>query len=101
MKICHIRLRETQATYTSSSQPTGSYPYPYRPPQVIQTPGLLLREPNTNANPLNPLMVLDLDDPTKKEKLYQNETQEKYGLLEERLRAVEGINIPIGVDAAE
>ena len=46
-------------------------------------------------------MVPDLDDLVEKEKLLQNEAQEKYELLEERLRAVEGINIPEGVDAAE
>ena len=44
-------------------------------------------------------MVLDLHDPTEKKKLHQNEVQEKYELLEERLRAIEGINIPRGVDA--
>ena len=46
-------------------------------------------------------MVPDFDDPIEKEKLHQNEAQEIYELLEERLRAVEGINIPGGVDAAE
>ena len=64
--------RETQATYASPSQPIGSYPYPYGPPQVIQTLGLVLHEPNTDANPKNPLMVPDLDDLTEKEKLHQN-----------------------------
>ena len=59
--------RETQATYASPSQPISSYPY--GPPQVIQTPGLVLREPNADANPVNPLMVLDLDDLAEKEKL--------------------------------
>ena len=28
-------FRETQTIYASPSQPIGSYPYPYRPPQVI------------------------------------------------------------------
>ena len=93
--------RETQTTYTSPSQPIGLYPYPYGPPQIIQTLGLVLREPNADANPISPLMVLDLDDPIENEKLHQNEAQEKYKLLEERLRAMEGINIPGGVDAAE
>ena len=32
--------RETQATYASPSQPINTYPYPYGPPQVIQTQGL-------------------------------------------------------------
>ena len=59
---------EIQATYVSPSQYIGSYPYPHGPPQVIQTPRLVLREPNIVANLVNPLMVLDLDDPTKKEK---------------------------------
>ena len=38
--------RETQTTYALPSQPIGSYPYPYRPPQVIQTLRLILHEPN-------------------------------------------------------
>ena len=65
--------RETQTTYTSPSQPIGLYPYPYGPPQIIQTPRLVLRKPNTNVNPVNPLMVPNLNDPVKKEKLHQNE----------------------------
>ena len=85
---------ETQATYASSSQPIGSYPYLYGPPQVIQTPRLVLHEPNANTNPINPLMVLNLGDPIEKEKLHQNKAQEKYELLEEKLRVIEGINIP-------
>ena len=56
--------RETQATYASPSQPISSYPYLYGPSQVIQTPGLVLCEPNTDANIINPLMVPDLNDPT-------------------------------------
>ena len=64
---------ETQTTYASLSQPIGSYPYLYGPSQAIQTPGLVLREPNTDANLVNPLMVPDLDDSVEKEKLHQNE----------------------------
>ena len=93
--------RETQTTYASSSQPIGSYPYPYGPPQAIQTPRLVLHEPNTDANLVKPLMALDLDDPVENKNLHQNDAQEKYELLEERLRAVKGINISRGVDAAE
>ena len=54
-------------------------------------------EPNSGVNLVNPIVVLDLYDPAKKEKLQQNDAQEKYDLLEERLRAVEGINILGGV----
>ena len=93
--------RETQATYASPSQPISSYSYPYGPPKVIQTSRLVLCEPNTDAILVNPLMVLDLDDLAKKEKLHQNEAQEKYELLDERLRVVEEINIPGKVDATE
>ena len=39
-------------------------------------------------------MVPNLDDPIEKEKLHQNEAHEKFELLKERLRVVEGINIP-------
>ena len=101
------------------------FSYFVRPPQVIQrsflkkpasggrpprdkrhkakerAPMLVLREPNTDINPINPLIVPDLDDLIEKEKLHQNEAQEKYELLEERLRVVEGINISEGVDVAE
>ena len=63
--------RETQAMYASPFQPINSYSYPYGPPQIVQTPGLVLREPNVDTNPITPLMVLDLDDPAKKEKLHQ------------------------------
>ena len=69
--------RETQAMYASPFQPINSYSYPYEPPQIVQTPGLVLREPNVDTNPVNPLMVLDLDDPAKKEKLHQNEAYRK------------------------
>ena len=62
---------ETQTKYASPSQPISSYPY--RPSQVIQTIGLVLCKQNTNANIVNPLMILDFDDPAKKEKLHQNE----------------------------
>ena len=46
-------------------------------------------------------MVPNLDALTEKEKLHQNKVHEIYELLEERLRAVEGINIPRGVDVVE
>ena len=73
------------------------YPYLYGPPPIVQTTRPVLLKPNLGINPVNPLVVPNLDDPAEKEKLQQNDAQEKYDLLEERLRAVEGINILDGV----
>ena len=73
------------------------YTYPYVSLLAVQTSGPTLVEPYPRVNPV---MVSDLDDPKEKEKLKQVDTQGKYELLEERLRAVEGINMG-GVDASE
>ena len=81
--------REPQMIYPSQSQPVGINSYPYRPPSVVQTLGPVLFEPNSGANLVNTIVVPDLDNLTEKEKLQQNDTLEKYELLEERLRAVE------------
>ena len=78
-------------------QSVGMYTHPYVPLPVVQTLGPTLVEPYPGANPV---MVPDLDDPKEREKLKQVDTQCKYELLEERLRAVEGLNMG-GVDASE
>ena len=89
---------ETQATYASPSQ---AFPLNYGPLQVINTPGVIIREPKIGANLVDPLAVLDLDEMAKKEKLPQDKALEKYELLEERMRAMEGINILGSLDAIE
>ena len=65
-------------TYPSQSQPVGIYPYPYEPPSIVQTLRPVLFEPNLGVNPVNPILVLDLDDLAKKEKLQQNDAWGKY-----------------------
>ena len=50
---------------------------------------------------MDPLVVPDLDELMGKKKLPQDKTLKKYELLEERMRAVEGINIPRSLDATE
>ena len=77
------------------------YPYLYGPPPIVQTTRPVLLKPNLGINPVNPLVVPNLDDPAEKEKLQQNDAQEKYELLEERLRAIEGINILERVGTSE
>ena len=67
------------------------------PPPTTQTIGPVLIEPYPEVNPV---MVLDLDDPMEREKLKQVDTQDKYELLKERLKAIEGINMG-GIDASE
>ena len=90
--------RETQATHASPSQP---FPFNCGPSQVVKTPGLLIRKPKNDANLLDPLVVPDLDELIEKGKSFQDKALEKYELLEERMRAMEGISILGSIDAAE
>ena len=90
--------RETQTTYVSPSQP---FPFNYRPFQVVNTPGLVIREPRTGTDLVVPLAVPDLDELLEKGKSPQDKALEKYNLLEERMRAMEGIRIPESIDVAE
>ena len=90
--------RETPTTYASPSQP---FPLNYGHFQVVNTPRLIIREPKIGANIVGPLAVPDLDELTKKGKSLQNKALENYELLEERIRAMEGISILESIDAAE
>ena len=90
--------RETQATYASPSQ---AFPLNYGLPQVMNTPGLVLHEPKTSAGLMDPLAVSDLDELAGKGKSLQDKVLEKYELLEERMRAMEGIDILGSLDATE
>ena len=60
-----------------------------------------MQEPKGNADFMDPLTVPDLDEIVEKGKLHQDKALEKYELLEERMRAMEGINIPGSLDATE
>ena len=62
---------------------------------------MIIREPRTSIDPVDLLAVLDLDEIVGKGKSPQDKTLEKYELLEERIRAMEGINIPESLDATE
>ena len=53
------------------------------------------------ADPVDSLAVLDLDELVEKGKSLQDKTLEKYELPKERMRAIEGINIPGSLDATE
>ena len=79
--------RETQATYASPSQP---FPFNYRPPQVMNTSGLVMQEPKEDADPVDPLAVPHLDELVEKEKSLHDKAIEKYELLEERMRQWNG-----------
>ena len=67
----------------------------------MNTLGLVLHEPKTSVGPVDPLAVPDLNELTGKGKSLQDKALEKYELLEERMRAMEGIDIPGSVDATE
>ena len=53
------------------------------------------------TNPVNPLAVLDLDELAKKGKSLQDKVLEKYELLKEMMREIEGSNIPRSLDETE
>ena len=58
--------RETQATYVSPSQ---TFPFNYEPSHGVNTLGMVMREPKTGIDPVDPLVVPDLDELVGKEKL--------------------------------
>ena len=67
----------------------------------MKTPALVLHEPKTGADPVDPLAIPDLDELAEKRKYLQDKALEKYELLKERMRAMEGINIPGSLDATK
>ena len=52
-----------------------------------------MREPNIGIDLVDPLVILDLDELAEKGKSLLDKALEKYELLEERMRAMEGIDI--------
>ena len=67
----------------------------------MNIPGLVMQKPKANVDPMDPLAVLDLDESAEKGKSLQDKAIEKYELLEERMRAMEGINITGSLDATK
>ena len=63
--------------------------------------GIVIREPRTGIDPVDPLAVPDLDEIAEKRKSPQDKALEKYELLEERMGMMEGINILGSLDATE
>ena len=93
-----------QATCPPSTLSTGVNTYPYTPPPIRKNLKPTLFVSSSGAGPTDPMIVPNLYDPKKWEKLKQEESsnkQQKYNLLKERLKAIEGINILDGMDAAE
>ena len=60
-----------------------------------------MHEPVIGIDLVDPLAVPDLDELVEKEKSLQDKALEKYELLEERMRAMEGISILGSIDTAE
>ena len=69
--------RKNSTTYVS---PSTTYPFKYGLPQIVKTPGLLIREPMVGINPIDPLAVPDLDELAGKGKSLQDKALEKYEL---------------------
>ena len=67
----------------------------------MKAPGLVIREPVADVDPVDPLAVPDLDELAGKRKSIHDKALEKYELLEERMRAMEGISIPGSLDATK
>ena len=83
------------------ASPSIAYPLNYGPLQVTKTLGSILHEPRIGADLLDPLAILDFDELAKKAKLLQDKALKKYELIEERMRTMEGINIPKSLDVME
>ena len=62
---------------------------------------MVVRDPGMGINPVDLLAVPDLDEIVEKGKSSQDKALEKYEFLEERLRAMEEIDIPGSLDAIE
>ena len=70
--------------------PVNVHPYTYMPHLVRQPPG---KGPNTKASFTNPVVVPDLDNPKKDERLKKSSPEQANNinnLFEERLREVDG-----------
>ena len=67
----------------------------------MKTPRLVLHEPKTSADPVDPLTVPNLDELAEKEKSIQDKALKKYELLKERMRALEGISILGSIDVSK
>ena len=89
---------ENPTTYALSS---AAYPLNYRLLQIVKILRLVIREPVASANLVDPLAVPDLDELIRKRKLLQENALEKYELIEERMRAIEVIDIPRSLDVTE
>ena len=90
--------RENLTTYAS---PSTAYPFNYGLLQVVKTLGLVIHEPMADANPVDLLATPDLDELVEKGKSLQDKALKKYEFLEERMRAMEKINIPGSLDTTE
>ena len=60
-----------------------------------------MQESKVGVDLVDPLAVSDLDELAEKEKSFHDKTIKKYELLEERMKAMKGINIPRSLDATE
>ena len=60
-----------------------------------------MQEPGTGTDLVDLLVVPDLDEMVIKGKSTEDKALEKYELLEERLRVMEGINIPGSLDVTK
>ena len=97
------QMQAYQGAYPPIMPPVGGYPYTYMPHPVMQMPNM---GQQVDVNVADPLVVLDLDDSKKQEKLatdaYEqadNEALLKFELIEERLRVMEGGDMHDMVDA--
>ena len=88
----------------------GVYTYTYAPPPLAQPPSVPVPSaPVLGASPMDPMIVPDLDDPHEQEKLRScgivttenTEVQQKYNLLEKRIRAIERVKILRAMEASE
>ena len=99
----------TQGTCLIPSPPVGASTFPYVPPSIGQVHESGQYKVNHRASFINPMLVHDPEEPKEQEgsgkelvvKVESTKAQQKYKLLEEKLKGIEGLNASKGMGAAE
>ena len=92
--------------YIPKMPPVGGYPYTQMPLFVGLSPN---NEPNSGVSPTDSILMSKLEDLTKQEKVKESsfeqasdvKVQQRYCLLKQRLRVIEGEDIYKVIDTTE
>ena len=102
-------VQTTQKTGPIPSPPVGASTFPHVTPSIGQVHESGQYRVNPKGSFINPMLVYDPKEPKEQERsrkglmvhIESTKAQQKYKLLEERLKAIEGLNPSKGMGAAE